>query len=49
MAIGYLNETVKDHGFGSIHENLRLHHTKYSMLIMNVISPYLEESLEENG
>lgn len=45
--IDHLSDVIKDNGAGSKLENIRLHRTKCSMLLSNVISPTLEEELQK--
>ena len=45
--IDHLSEVIKENSAGSKLENIRLHRTKCSMLISNVISPSLEEDLRK--
>ena len=45
--IDHLSEVIKNNSAGSRLENMRLHRTKCSMLISNVISPSLEEDLRK--
>ena len=47
VSIHHLSEMIMRNGAGSNLENLRLHRTKCSILIMNVISPSLEEDLQK--
>ena len=45
IAVDHLIEIIKGNGVGSTLESLKLHRTKCSKLITQVISPALEEDL----